>query len=71
MCTSSGRDRPPHWHLDDRFLIRDRDAKFTSAFDAIFASEGVKIARTPRGRRARTVMPRDGYAAHVPCAPTG
>ncbi len=36
-----------------RFLIRDRDARFTRAFDEIFASEGARIARTPpRTRRA-------------------
>jgi hypothetical protein len=40
--------------LDDRgepprFLIHDRDAKFSRAFDAIFRSQGIKtIRRNPR-----------------------
>ncbi|HEX5402609.1 MAG TPA: integrase core domain-containing protein [Pseudonocardiaceae bacterium] len=42
-----------------KFVIRDRDAKFTSPFDVAFASEGMQVVKTPvQAPRANAIMER-------------
>jgi hypothetical protein len=54
-----------------RFLIRDRDTKYTTAYDEVFTSEGIAVLRSHRRHPGPMPMRSVGCAPSAGSAWTG
>jgi len=54
-----------------RFLLHDRDSKFSTAFDEVFRSEGIKVIHTPVRAHKQTPTPSASSAPSAPSVSTG
>lgn len=57
----TSQEQADFWHPTGtfKFLIRDRDSKFTALFDEVFRAEGIRIVRTAaQAPRMNAIMER-------------
>ena len=51
-----------------RFLVRDRDGKYSGGFDEVFRSAGIRIAQTPvRAPQANAIAERFVRTVRAEC----
>jgi hypothetical protein len=54
-----------------RFLVRDRESKFTRQFDEVFCSEGIRVIKAPVQAPTARAQSSAGSAASAASAWTG